>query len=44
MEYVKPNMDIIKFDKKSITTTLYASPESEESGGSGTTVPDDMWD
>ena len=44
MKYVKPNMDIIKFDKKHITTTLGASPESGESGGSSTTVPDDMWD
>ena len=44
MKYVKPNMEIIKFDKKHITTTLGASPESEETSGSGTTVPDDMWD
>lgn len=43
MIYVKPNMDIIKFDKKSITTTLGASPESVENGGPGVTVPEDYW-
>lgn len=44
MKYVKPDMEIIVFDEKSITTQLGASSESEESGGSGTTVPDGMWD
>ena len=44
MKYVKPNMEIIKFDKKHITTTLGASPESGESGGSDVTVDEEMWD
>lgn len=43
MKYVKPNMNVIKFDEKCITTTLNNSPESGESGGSDVTVPDDMW-
>ena len=47
MKYVKPNMDIIKFDKKSINTGLYASPnqsESEEGGGNSVEVGDGMFD
>jgi len=47
MKYVKPNMDVIRFDKKSISTGLYNSPgnsESEEGGGNCATVPEDMWD
>jgi len=47
MEYVKPNMNVVIFDRRSINTGLYNSPgnsESEEGGGNCATVPEDMWD
>ena len=47
MKYVKPNMNVIRFDRKSINTGLYYSPdksESEEGGGNGAIVDEEMWD
>ena len=45
MIYVKPDMDIIEFDKNDITTQLGVSdPESTDGNGNNTGVDDDMWD